>query len=231
MTNIWTEHDINRFSQEGEDDFVVATKCIIDRLSLNIIKGQPEYSLPDKVVDIRRITWKTHHVLPLPNRLYRENCWNDRSGRPDFYLYSNTSSNKIKFYPTPVENLFPVTGDLYLASAISNGLIIEFYRTSDYNKFQIPFFLRRRLLKSYVLKKCFSQENQGQNIKSSLYFENKYKLFLELYGMLLQEMVGKPRKLILGPQEDWTAVNYNFYGGHKENLPDRYRVTGVNQGE
>lgn len=196
---VWTTADITRFANNGEDDFVTSNPCIVDRVALSIISGTSEYTLSDVVTNIRRVTWKGIKLSPLPHRIFREGFQGagTQQGRPYWYIFNNIGQSKIKLYPCPNETIASTTTGLF-STAISTKCIVEYYRTSDYTTFIIPEYLRRRLIKAYVLRQCFSVENQGQNIKSSKYFDNKWSLLTKLYSELLQELNGKPRKLVLG---------------------------------
>lgn len=229
---IWSEVDINRFSQEAEDTFLTMTHCVIDRLSLYIEPGINEYVIPDYVVRIRRITWKGDKIDPLPHRIFRDwRAFNGMTAKPDWYVFNNIGSQKIRFYPTPNEEVASSveTPNKLYSSEISKRVIIEFSRTSDYTTMRIPEYLRRRLIKSYVMMKCFSMENTGQNIQVSQYFSNKWKLLSEVYGNLIQELISKPRKLIL--TGGWEFGHSHYESNWRRGLPiSRYGI-GVNAGE
>ena len=60
-------------------------------------------------------------------------------------------------------------------------------------------FFRKRLIKAYVLKMCFSIEGRGQNLKASKYWHDKWNYYNEIYGMLLEELINEPRHIIAGP--------------------------------
>lgn len=231
---IWSEEDINRFSQEAEDTFLTMTNCVIDRLSLNITAGENNYQLPDYVVNIRRVTWKGDKIFPLPHRQYQDGTdFIIARGKPNWYVFNNIWQQIIKFYPIPNEAVL-ASGEpaekLY-STEISKRVIVEFARTSDYDEFRIPEYLRRRLIKSYVMMKCFSMENPGQNIKVSKYFENKWKLLSEVYGNLMQELISKPRKLVLTGGWEYARFGINVNPSLSRRLPiGRYGI-GVDAGE
>lgn len=230
---IWSEADINRFSQEAEDTFLTMTNCVIDRISLHVNANQNDYVLPDYVTVIRRITWKGDKVFPLPHRHFRTVDFIRSTGRPDWYVFNNTWQQTIKFYPTPNEEIAssPESADKLYSTEINKRVIVEFARASNYTTMRIPEYLRRRLIKAYVMMKCFSMENSGQNIKVSKYFENKWKLLTEVYGNLIQELISKPRKLVLtgGWEDARFGINANPH--YRGNLPiSRYGI-GVDAGE
>jgi len=198
---IFESNTITRFSQIGEDIFASQSECIIDRYSISTVSGTSIYTLPEYVTNIRRVTWKGTKLDPIPHRQFRENFPSiDSRGRPYWYVYNNIGQNQIKLYPTPSETISQQGGDLFLPAKISAGVIVEFARVSDYTLFTIPTFLRRRLLKAYVLKMCFAIEGPGQNIQASQYFDSKWQQLVSRYNILLFDLINKPRKLISGGQ-------------------------------
>ena len=196
---VWSTTDINRFADTGEQSFVIDYPCIIDRLALDIVAGTSEYTLPDYCVDIRRITWQGIKLDPLPQRMFRDAFQGSGSqqGRPYWYIYNNIGKGVIKLFPAPAESIATTSTGLF-TTAIETHCIVEFFRTSDYDTYIIPEYFCRRLLKAYVLRQCFSMENQGQNKKVSKYFDDKWSLFCKLYGELLGDLNNKPRKLVIG---------------------------------
>lgn len=222
---IWSDTDIDRFAENGEADFAVQYPCIIDRVALSIVAGISEYTLQDYVTNIRRVTWKGTKVDPLPHRLFRDGFQGSGSqtGKPYWYIYNNIGQGKIKLFPAPSETIVSTTDNLW-SSAISTHCIVEYFRTSDSDAFIIPEYIRRRLLKSYVLRQCFSMENQGQNKKVSKYFNNKWQVLSKLYGELLDDLSNKPRKLVIG------SGTYQGFPGTPLLPIDRFGVS-VNTGE
>src|SRR5215510_1780482 len=196
MPVVFDDATIQRFSEQGENKFVTDTRCIIDRTSLAIVNGTNQYTLPDYVLDIRRVTWRGKWIEPIPHRQFREGYFPFSSqSEPTQYIYNNIGAQKIQFFPTPAETIAAATTDLYGAS-ISTSVIIEFTRTPDFVNFTIPPWFRRYLLKNYVLKMCFAIESKGQNIKASKYFDAKYKNLYETYQLLLEDFINKPRSLM-----------------------------------
>lgn len=188
---------IQRFIEEGEDWFNQSYNCIIKRISLSVSPGTSEYTLIDPIINIRRVTWKGKKLDPLTMRDARQ-CFQNMGqlGQPFWYIFNNIESNKIKFFPSPNETIGSTSSNLY-GSEIPNRVIIEYYTTTDSDTIVIPPYFRRRLLKAYVNKSCFQIEGQGQNLKGTEYFNNKFNTLTQLYGNLLNELHNKPRKLIL----------------------------------
>lgn len=204
MPQIFSSADILRFSQQAEDLFTSENDCIIDRYAINVVSGTAEYLLPDYVSSIRRVTYKGRKVYPVSHRNYIDsNISFIAQGAPTDYIFNNIGQGKIKFFPTPNENISAVQLNLF-GSEIPNQLIVEFYRLSDYSVNSIPDFMKRRLLKAYVMKMCFSKEGKGQNLKAAKYWGMKWEMLKQIYGELLEELINSPRKLING-----STIEYN----------------------
>ena len=194
---LWTGTQITRFSQEGENDFAEEFPCILTRLSLPVVKNQAVYNLPDSIRSIRRITWQGFKLDPLGQRNMREVfSYATQVGKPYWYVFNNVGANNLQFFPIPDQTIVPSGKDLY-SDAIITDVIIEYFILPDYAQYIIPIYFRRRLLKAYVLKNCFSIEGQGQNLKNRDYFNQRWMLLKQKYGMFLDEIHNKSRKLCL----------------------------------
>lgn len=194
--SVWDADTISRFAQQGEDLFAVTHKCIVQRVALSIVANTSEYTLSDSVIDIRKITWLGRRIDPIPFRQWKDDDLPlNSTGRPDGYIYNNIGQQKIKFYPTPDTTIASTSSNLF-GSEIANRVIVEYYSTPDYSTIIIPSFIRRRLIKCYVAKMCFSIESKGQNLKAARYFSDKWDHLMERYGQGLQDLINKPRRLI-----------------------------------
>lgn len=197
MEQLWPSETIIRFSQEGENDFVEEYPCILTRLSLPVTANLSTYELPDDVRSIRRITWRGFKLDPLGQRNMREVfSYASQIGTPFWYIFNNVGANRIQFFPIPNMTIVPSGADLY-SDAIKTEVIIEYFVLPDYADLVIPQYFRRRLLKNYVMKNCFSIEWQGQNLKNRDYFNNRWMSLKQLYGQFLDEIHNKSRKLCL----------------------------------
>ena len=109
--------------------------------------------------------------------------------------------------PIDILALMGNSSELFKSENILTQCIVEFYRTPDYFDFKIPLFIRRRLLKAYVMKMCYAKEGDGQNLKAVKYWTAKYDGLKELYTQLLEELINRPRKLIAnGNGNDITRI-------------------------
>lgn len=195
--SLWTSQTITRFSNEGENQFAEDFPCILTRMSLTIVANQSIYVLPDDVKSIRRITWQSWKLDPLGQRNMREVFqYASQVGKPFWYIFNNIGANTIKFFPCPPTNINPSGLDLY-SDAITTDVIVEYYQLPNFTISIIPLYIRRRLLKAYVLKGCFGIEGAGNNIKNRDYFSQKWDMLKERYGQLLGELHNKSRKLCL----------------------------------
>lgn len=206
--SLWNSQTIIRFSQEGENQFAEDFPCILVRLSLTITATQAIYVLPDDVKSIRRITWQGWKLDPLGQRNMREVFqYATQQGKPFWYVFNNIGANKVQFFPIPNASIAPSGGDLF-SDAITTDVIIEYFRLPDFATYIIPKYIRRKVLKPYVLKSCFGIEGQGNNLKNRDYFINKWTNLKERYGELLLSIHNKSRKLCLNG-----ITSYQFFPG------------------
>lgn len=197
--NLWNSAAIIRYSQEGENDFADDFPCILVRISLQIKAGVNEYTLPDNIRSIRRISWPPMgwKLDPLPHRNMREVFqYATQQGTPFWYIFNNIGANTIRFFPAPPEDINPTENDLY-SDGIQTDVIVEYFRLPDFATYVIPDYFRRKVLKPYVLRSCFGAEGPGTNVKNRDYFLQKYEFLKEKYGELLLELHNKSRKLCL----------------------------------
>lgn len=216
---------ITRYSQEAESTFACDHPCIVRRVALTIVAGTSIYSLRDDVASIRRVTWKGYKLDPLPQRNFREVFQSGtQSGQPFWYIFNNIGLNQIQLFPSPTENVSSITTNLY-GSEIPNRVIVEYWQLPNYSTFIIPLYLRRRLLKAYVLRGCFNVEGPGQNLKNAAYFKKKYQYLSDRYGLLLNYFMNKPKKLVVN------GISGSNYFPGKPMLPISRYGTSVDIGE
>jgi hypothetical protein len=91
---------------------------------------------------------------------------------------------------------------------IDKCFIVEYYQAPDFTDAKIPAYIRRRLLKNYIMRGCFNIEGQGQNMKASKYYKERWRMLKEMYGNLLSELHNKPRKLVV----NGISASYFFPG-------------------
>lgn len=194
---IFTSEQINRYVLQAEQLFVDEFRCIVDRIALPIVSGTSLYTLPDNIIDIRRITYRGVKIHPISHRDMRE--WLDgltSTGKPTNYIFNNVGQLTIKLFPAPVETLTVVQDDLFNPEVIRVQCIVEFYTSADGIGYKLPEYIRRRLLKAYVLKSLFLVEGKGQNIKAAAYWNKKWLYLKDLYGNQILDQLNTPRRLI-----------------------------------
>ena len=197
MPTTWSASTITRFSQNGEQEFANEYPCILTRISLTTVAGQAVYALPDNVRSIRRVTWQGQKLDPLGQRNMREVFqYATQQGTPFWYVFNNIGANNIQLFPIPNVAISTSGNSLY-GIGINTDVIVEYFMMPDFTTNFIPQYFRQRLLKAYVMKMCFGVENQGQNIKNSKFWGQRWLLLKQKYGQLLDELHGKSRKLCL----------------------------------
>lgn len=219
--SLWDAGTINRFMQQGEDAFASTYRCIVSRVALSVIADTADYAIPDELIDIRRITWKGKQIHPLPKRYLNEFFQGTQfieKGEPRWFIYNGITAKTIRLFPTPNETVTAVTTGLF-DTEIKNRCIIEYFQLPDYATKVIPPFFRRRLLKSFILNRCFRIEGSGQNLKNAKYHGAKYEQLQGVYGTLLSELYTNARRLIVQSQMRFEApflgtphLNYSKYG-------------------
>lgn len=225
--SIWTSDQLQRFALVGERSFARDYKCVVDRISLDIVSGTADYVLDEAVLDIRRVTYRGIKLEPLSHRKMRFYLDGPApSGKPTHYIYDNVGASTIKLFPTPNETIVGVSYGLIEPSIIAAHCIVEYYAIPDAIKLRIPQPFRRRLLKAFVLKMAFSIEGKGQNLKAAKYWESKWQYLKETYGFAMEDLIKLPRKLVASD----TKTDSPF--GHATPvLPSNMRGVGVDPGE
>lgn len=199
--SVFSTEQLNRYTLAAEQEFSNEFKCIVDRVALPIVSGTSLYTLSDRVIDIRRITYRGIKIDPASHRNLRESFGgfnSTASGTPTDYIFNNLGQMVIKLFPTPSETLAHAQANLFTPTVILAQCIVEFYTLSDGIGYKIPEYIRRRLLKAYVLKQAFLAEGKGQNLKMSKYWGKKWDYLKELYGNQIYDQLNTPRRLVSG---------------------------------
>lgn len=224
--SIFTSDQINRYVLQAEQLFTDEFRCITDRIAIEVVSGTSLYILPDNIVDIRRITYRGVKIDPLSHRDMREYMdGTDSSGKPTNYVFNNVGQMVLKLIPTPAETLGTIQNDLFNPEIVRVQCICEFWTLADGIGYKLPDYIRRRLLKPYVLKSLFLAEGKGQNIKAAAYWDKKWKYLKQLYGIQLENQINEPRRLI----STGTYQRQPYLA--QPVLPLSMRGVGVNPGE
>lgn len=184
--SIWTDSQIANWAQEAEGDICLKLNLILDRIGLATSQGQSLFNLPTYINSIRRVCFQGFKLDP--GRFGEIVSSNSSPGtvisssRPLTYIYDGFGTNVIKVYPSVGVATTAPTGDLFNATAIRQGMIIEFWRAADFNSStnRVPIWFRRVIVKAYVLLRALGQEGPGQDLMGSAYFNNEYNELLKI---------------------------------------------------
>ena len=206
---LWTDSYLSALAVEGEEKVSLLVNCIVDRFALRPFMGVPNYTLPDFVIGIRRITWKGvklefltpfqwRRMFPYSGAYSTEGAFESSAfashafqiagmfsdtahmGKPQFYGFQGANRESLSFFPTPNEEVEVTTGDLYNSDVIEQNVVVECYRLAD-ELHTIPSFARRQLVKNYVMWKAFLKEGDSQNLKVAKYFEQRFTFGLSIF--------------------------------------------------
>lgn len=185
MSQLWTDNQISNWAQEGEEDISNRQNLIIDRIGLSTTAQQSLFVLPEYCLNVSRVTYRGFKLegknaqelidsQSSPNR-------NISYSRPLFYVYNGFGRRTIKVMPATSELTIAPSGDLFNATTISSGLIVEFYRTPDFstNINRLPQPMRKILVKYYLLFRALQQDGPGLDLVGSDFFQSQYEGFLE----------------------------------------------------
>lgn len=185
---IWNSDQLTRYLNEGEADLATKLRCIIDRVSFDIVAETYEYSLPINALGIKRLTWLGKKLDPISylnwvsdyQPILDSGIFTPLS-IPNIYVYSAIGLKNVLFYPVPNTTIDSTEDNLW-GSAISTTVIAEYYRLPDTSDsvFRVPAYYRRRIVKCYALWKLLGQEGEGQDIEASRYYKNKYDFYVDL---------------------------------------------------
>lgn len=202
---LWTAATIARVTADGEAEVASLLKCLIARTSLDIVAATATYVLPADLLSIRRVTWNGKKRQPLPAREYQFINQVTSSGEPIFYIFNQQGRNTIRFHPIP--NVTIAAGTELFGADIGTCAIVEYYQLPDGTTTTLAAYIRRRLLKYYVLWKLFAKEGKGQNLKASIRFKKRFdfymahfrKIYSQHYTAEVRVLGGANRLDILAP--------------------------------
>jgi len=190
MPTIWQSSYLQNLLEEAEREFSQLIHCIFFRFTLDITAGTSQYTLPEGLISIIRVTWlgdkveSTEHIDDLNNWIKPQNLANQ--GKPKFYLSHVYGYQQIKFHPVPNQTIGALTpidhDDINLTTAIQNRVIVTGYRISQATQgaqYRIPDYWRRRYTKYRAMQRAYMQEGPGQNINAADFFGKKANLVLE----------------------------------------------------
>lgn len=222
---IWQDSFLNRLAEDGAQDLVNRVPCLFHRFAIQISSGVSVYTLPVKSSRIRRITWLGRKLEPIT---FQELCMIDPNfvfvdqlnkvdipqGTPQYYVLHPTNINDIRFYPCPNIDVAVDGKDVYGEGADTN-VIVSCFRNIDGTdpKAQLPDYIYRRAIKSYVLWKAFLSEGKGQDLKAANYYKSKYEYYVNHFSDINSDIfVSKKYSLVAGEYRPARPVLPPNYG-------------------
>ena len=179
---IWSAATINRFTEEAEDEISSSVKAVKERVALDIVAGTALYELPADCNDITRVTWKGKKLDPFSARDYHESDNITLSQSESFsYIFNQQGRNTIRLVPIPDISIADIGTDLW-GSEIANRVIVEYNQ-----RITVPTYMRRRLIKYFVLERCFLMEGDGQNLKCAKKHGERYQFYLNIFKKAYHE--------------------------------------------
>ncbi len=173
---IWSAATINRFTAEAESEIISLVKCVKERVALDIQDGTATYALPADCIDITRLTWKGIKIDPFSARDYHDlNDTSRTASRPEGYIFNQQGRNTIRFHPVPDVDINDISTDLW-GSEIVNRVIVEYNQIGT-----LPDYIRRRIIKYFVLERCFRMEGDGQNLKCADKMLKRYTFYTDIF--------------------------------------------------
>lgn len=175
MASKFTDAQLSKWANDREKEICAKNSLLADRLSLTVTSGTSTYELPNYVTNIRSILYFGKEVHPKGGtavRITGNLPFETTSSAPYEYQVSGLGQRVIKFYPSPMDNIPEVVGDLWNAAADEAGCIIEFYRTPITGNAQLslPPWMRRYLLKNYICAKAFGMQGVTQDLRAEKFY-------------------------------------------------------------
>jgi hypothetical protein len=187
MAVIWSTALIQQYANDGENYIAAKVTPIFHRFSLSIVSGTGTYALPSYVQKVLFVTWKGSKLDPLSqvdlqgaNDKYRT-----EEGTPRWYSWSSDGLMVLRLYPVPNVTIAADDTNVY-GSDIANRVIVSCFRSPDQTQstFQIPNYIARRTVKSFVGWRAFRSEGEGQNLKMSQYHKARFDFLMLKYEMI-----------------------------------------------
>lgn len=221
---IWTSDQLEAWALQAEQEIAIKVPCIVERVGLDIVAGNPLYTIPSSSLGIRRITWLGYKLYPLtklevqdlyPNNSITSNFFGafssafsnafyikgstsgTTSGRPYHWSYSGYGWDRIQLFPTPDVSISAVSIGLWDVN-IRTQCIVEYYRLPDTASqvHRVPSYIRRALIKDFVLSKAFKVESIGQDLQASQWHNTRYEINLDIFKAIASGVfVAKKQRL------------------------------------
>jgi hypothetical protein len=185
--------ELERLVNQGETKISDDINFLAMRYSPTIVAGTADYTLPDYVRSIKRVTWKGYKLDPMPQKT-RANVFQAATsqGRPYWYVYNNVGLNKISLFPIPSESV--TAGTNLWSTDISTSAIVEFWRISDNSTYVIPDYFRRQLLRYFLTSRQYQQEGRRNRFNSAMYYKDRFAREIYNFESFLEEVQNRPTK-------------------------------------
>jgi len=209
--------ELERLLNQGEVKVSDDINFLAHRYSPAIVAGTSDYTLPDYVRSIKRVTWKGYKLDPMPQKT-RANVFQaaNSQGRPYWYVYNNVGLNKISLFPVPSESVSAGVTNLW-ATDVPTAVIVEFWRISDNSTYVLPDYFRRQLLRYYIASRQYQQEGKRNRFNTALYYKNRWEEERSRFENFLAELQNRPTKRTV------SQIPYTRFFPGKPILPiDRY---------
>lgn len=201
---VWTDAVINQYINQAETYVGDTINTIWVRFYIPIQIGVGTYGLSQNIKHITRITYRgfkvdilTQKEVALLSPVYRT-----QQSRPRWATWQFDGMWTLRLYPIPNENLLPFSaasksssfnnfqfntvvfnqsptvalGDPYTDVSLLNTCIVSAYLFVQESSavLSLPDYMSRKVIRYYVLWKCFAMEGQGQDDDVAKYYKNKF---------------------------------------------------------
>lgn len=205
LSVLWSDAQIARYLTEGQFDSLNAAYWNFFRFGQQVDTAGFT-SLSPTVQEISRMTYQGYVIDPLtrPQLDRLSPTWFQQTSRPLYYSIEYLGIKGFQLYPRPGSTYGTSVMDTYLSSDVPDNFIISCYLILDETNqsIQLPDWIGRKLLKLYVLYKCFTQEGPGQDLKVGLYYKQRYLVQLEKSKIYLAKIFSSCR-ICLAPNESY----------------------------
>lgn len=180
---LFTDEYIDKLKSAAERYFTSRVKILFRRTPIDIQMQKNTYKLPNNIVDLISVNYKGNILIPGNTLLQRDRSMlaftnKDLVGIPTHYFIKESNYDAIRLWPTPSENLVANPSTIDFDYGINQQCVVAYYQLATESE-QLPVFLRRRLVKYYVMKFAYQKEGDSQDLKAALYFETKLQWALE----------------------------------------------------
>lgn len=193
IPQLWTDDYLSDLQENAEIEISTLVPCIYVRFPLNIVAGQTIYNFltdvspAQRLTGIIRVTYlgKTVHPVSV-NALKGEFPFlkpveGETRGRVLFYMRTGYGMDGIKFNVAPASSItYNGTDNINTVTGIRNNVIVAGWRIADPQNpmYQLPDWIREKLIMYWVLSKAYRKEGKGQNLDAAKMFDQKYNTLL-----------------------------------------------------